>query len=514
MGFAAGYKIGSDIAVKKQDSERKDRQEKLTALTQGYEIDPESGEFVPTVNKQKEQSIKEQQLDVTMKAMQEQIANTDAKNALTDMNDITLNMFEGNYEDAKVILNRNNSLKNKIASNMDVVDFAPIDFTNDTRLLESTGIMGIDKLDNPEVREALNATFFKAMDSEGNWSIRSSDALAKETNLWNNLDSKGQDRYTKQARHINAILKGAGITLEEEEAGETVTAAAQAEAEAGISTSELVEQKATMMSEAIATGDPKEVTRTFMLTNPEQFVGSKGRTRRDSLEQAVTAFTASNPDATDEETQQFYNNFLQKTFEGVGSVREESDIAQLSGVQKEAVDSEGKSDDEVRDIESRIFAKLDEKKKASAMKDIDRMKANFNTSSNLSRILEEGGDKIDKDIIADLNTWTNKKLGSETQQTLDNVDFNTRSGLLLANFIKEISGTAASQPEIDRLKDILLGGNLTDEIYVRQAIRTFSDELVLQTKQLAGNLKDTAPHSIRKYTKQQDKQAPSAADFD
>ena len=143
------------------------------------------------------------------------------------------------------------------------------------------------------------------------------------------------------------------------------------------------------------------------------------------------------------------------------------------------------------------------------------MKSNFHLSNNLNRVLTTVATKIDKDTIADAKTFVEKKIGKESAQSIANVDFDTRSGIILANFMKEMSGTAVADAEVTRLRNILLGGNLTDETYVKSALDSFAKEIQAQNIELGSTLGDTAPYSVNKYTtKKEADTKPSAADFD
>jgi len=272
--------------------------------------------------------------------------------------------------------------------------------------------------------------------------------------------------------------------------------------------------KSDLMNKALETNDSGEVMQAFMMTHPEKFIGGNGSQRRDSLAQAVEAFEKGHPNASDKEWESFYRDFTEKNLEGVGAVRETKDIKELNIAQEKAASTEPREFNEIkaRNTENEIFAKLDEKKKKSVQEDIDKMKGNFHLANNLDRILTTTATKIDKDVIADSKTFVEKKLGIESAQSISNVDFNTRSGILLANFMKEMSGTAVADAEVARLRDILLGGDLTDETYIKSAIDSFSKELRDQNTELGSTLGDTAPYSVNKYNTR--KSSKSAADFD
>jgi hypothetical protein len=211
------------------------------------------------------------------------------------------------------------------------------------------------------------------------------------------------------------------------------------------------------------------------------------------------------PNATNAEFEKFNAQWAEKSIAGVGTVAKEVDLGNL-GENREKARSlfEPASANldhttwttNARSTQDAILSDLDEKEKTKVM-DIDKeLKANHTTATMVEGMIKGVVPKIDKDVIQNTVDYVRKLTGVENTQTLANVDFNTRAGMLLAGYIKEMSGTAASDPEVQRLLTNLLGGNLTDETYIKQSMKAFASHLRTKNNVNAGQYKDTLPYTI------------------
>ena len=266
-------------------------------------------------------------------------------------------------------------------------------------------------------------------------------------------------------------------------------------------------QSTEIMTKAIGTGNPDEVMKALQLTNPEAFLkGTRGDSgRRDSLQQYMEALTLAG--VPDNEKPAYIQKWVQKTTEGVGAVSKETDVTQLSGDREGAKNlytASAANDPEwstkARDTQDKILSNLDEKEKAKAYKTIEQLEANHNAASAVERVLKGQIDKVDKDVIQASVDWVRMKVGSEAAQTVANVDFNTQTGMILASYIKAMSGTAASDAEVQRLMGSFLSGNLNDETYIKQSMKSFSNYLRSSNNTMAKGIIDVAPYSVSKYT--------------
>lgn len=88
-----------------------------------------------------------------------------------------------------------------------------------------------------------------------------------------------------------------------------------------------------------------------------------------------------------------------------------------------------------------------------------------------------------KKLLGD--TEFNKLPPEEKAKSLQTVKFNTRMGSYLADYIRSISGTAASEAEFERLKTVLTGGTFNNTQSLKTAINEF---VSLEDEKFRGNL--------------------------
>lgn len=262
-----------------------------------------------------------------------------------------------------------------------------------------------------------------------------------------------------------------------------------------------------IMMKAMKTGSVEEVMKALQLTNPEAFLkmtrGSSGR--RDALQQFEDALDAAG--IPKDQRGGLYQSYIQKTLEGVSSVAKESDVSQLGAYRKTArmlFSPESANDPEwftkARTIQDKILSNLDEKEKAVAFKAAESLEANAGAIAGINRLLNGQIERVDKDILQSSIDWIRTKTGTENAQTLANIDFNTQAGMLLANYIKAMSGTAASDAEVQRLMGSFLAGNFTDERYIKQSMKSFMTFLQNSNNTMASKYRDTLPYTVAKTT--------------
>jgi len=347
-------------------------------------------------------------------------------------------------------------------------------------------------------------------DNKGNLSATSLDQFLAATNL-----TKNAVRTEERKLVYDTIAMGKqALTGVTDKAYQANVKSLEAKAVSDTDKARQGTQATDVMMKAIATGKPEEVMKALQLTNPEAFLkGTRGDSgRRDSLQQYMEALTLAG--VPENEKPAYLQKWVQKSTEGVGAVSKETDVGQLSGDREEAKNlytANAANDPEwstkARNIQDRILSNADEKVKKSAYDTEEKLKGNHNTASNIERILKTAVPKIDKDLVQNTVDWVRTKVGAEAAQTFANVDFNTRAGMLIAAYVKEISGTAASDKErADRIND-LLSGNYTDEVYIKQSMKTFANELRAENNTMAKGIIDVLPYSVSKYTNLAPKQS-------
>lgn len=233
--------------------------------------------------------------------------------------------------------------------------------------------------------------------------------------------------------------------------------------------------------------------------------------KRDLLEQMTVAFQKSNPNATPEEVASFNKEALNRIKYGSSDTSSEKNLKELTenfvqvqtykkNYLNKPLDISNADMGNMKALENDNFDKLQDKQKVLLKDNIKSMSDNFIVVTNIDKALSKPSVKVvDKDIIADTKTWVEKKIGKETAQSMDNVDFNTRTGRILLSYLKSTSGTAVSDMERQFIQDVMLGGDLTDEKYVLKALKTFRDSIVDENDTKAGIIFDDAPYSANKF---------------
>jgi len=233
--------------------------------------------------------------------------------------------------------------------------------------------------------------------------------------------------------------------------------------------------------------------------------------RRDALRQMTTAFQRANPNATQEQIQEFNRTALTKLTAGAGEVAKNMALTEQAqdfktseryrtnflNTPQEATRADIGS---MQSVENRNFANKDTTQKALIKDTIKSMKDNHIVISNINKAFDiDTTSKIKTGTIDSTKTWLEKKIGIESAQSFNNVDFNTRAGRILLSYLKSTSGTAVSDVERSFVEDVMLGGNLTDETYVLRALSTFRDSVKDENDTLGGQIFNSSPASATRF---------------
>jgi hypothetical protein len=298
-----------------------------------------------------------------------------------------------------------------------------------------------------------------------------------------------------------AILMGGGkllsdTTLSQLQQYQTKLKLREQEATTGLT----VEQQ-NIMTEAVKTQDADKVMEALKLVKPELFVAGKTG-RMDSLTQLITA--AAMAGLSDEATAILVGNFAKKLAMGTSVAGEDIEVQQLDEARAEARSMFDQSTDsfdipKAQGIEDKILYDLPDTAKQTAKDAKKELESNHNTATEIDDLLANPNTvKIDKDIIADAKTWVESKLGVESAQSLANVDFNTKAGMLLYGYIHTMSGSAYSQNEINAHMKTLMSGNLNDESYIRRSMASFSEQIKHKNTIMGKKYIDTLPATVAK----------------
>lgn len=228
--------------------------------------------------------------------------------------------------------------------------------------------------------------------------------------------------------------------------------------------------------------------------------------RKGQYQKQIETFKRNKPGYTEEELNKYIDLVMKKSVLGVSANKEDSKDVAFASNQTEAlklVNSKEYDRDKAITLEAAILNDLPEPLKKSTTKAITDMTANHKMVVSIDRILKEadsGDVKIDKDAVANAKTYMDTIFGNETPQAFKNVDFNTSGGLLLAGFMKDISGTAVGVAEAERLSKIFQGGDLADEGFVKKAMKQFANESKENNKLLRDNNAQYLPDTVVKLT--------------
>jgi len=226
----------------------------------------------------------------------------------------------------------------------------------------------------------------------------------------------------------------------------------------------------------------------FLAENPDatlsDYLKQKNSSNFDpgSAQKDINTFDANYPDATKEERDEFVKKVMNKRVAGIESNRNKDKDKDLTNNQIDAiklVNSEDYNKEDAIRLETEILNDLDQTRKVIVKKAISDMTANHKMVVSINRILkeaDEGEVKVDKDAIANTKTYLDKIFGNDVPQSFKNADFDTAGGLLLAGFMKDISGTAVGVAEAERLTRIFAAGDLADEEFVKNSMAKFSSE--------------------------------------
>ena len=221
MSFSSAYAAVSNADTSRQrantldrEENRAEKQQRLTALQNGYTQD-EQGNWVPTALQQQkqqtasqQQQILQEQLQATQQAVQAQKAKMNA-DALAN---ITNYWITKNPADAIKQLHNTPGLKD-VLQNAQTLDFKDLDIINFNNPddVDKLVDMGVDReaLKDPEVQNALSHSFMKIQGKDGTSRLVPVDHVTKQTNSMQFYTTQQRDLYAENKAKYNSIIKGA-----------------------------------------------------------------------------------------------------------------------------------------------------------------------------------------------------------------------------------------------------------------------------------------------------------------
>ena len=221
MSFSSAYAAVSNADTSRQrantldrEENRAEKQQRLTALQNGYTQD-EQGNWVPTALQQQKQQTESQQqqiLQEQLQATQQAVQAQQAKMNADALANITNYWITKNPADAIKQLHNTPGLKEALqnAQTLDFKDLDIINFNNPDDV-DKLVDMGVDReaLKDPEVQNALSHSFMKVIGKDGKSRLVPVDSVTKQTNSMQFYTTQQRDLYAENRAKYNSIIKGA-----------------------------------------------------------------------------------------------------------------------------------------------------------------------------------------------------------------------------------------------------------------------------------------------------------------
>lgn len=524
---AVGYGIGGGF---ERDRTERERIQKLDAAKEGLQYDPTSQQYVPMPGS--DQDLLKQQNLMLKQQLEEVQKGITTSNQWASIAD---GVQTGSYESFNEQISSNPMLAKVFKEGMGVHAVRELSPYDNERQLNAYTQAGM----NPEVidylrtqRDSLLAG--KATDMSQDDYLQAMKQIGTAYPLVEKVDGKLEATSLDQFLAATNLVKSSVRTEERKSVFDAIAMGKQAltgvtdrayklnlatkeqvarEAEMKTSAAEakqpLNNERTQVMLDAVKSRDPKKVMEALKITDPEKFLkltrGESGK--MDSLTQFLTSMEMAG--IGPEEQQQYLAKWVNKSVAGVGYNKEDMNVEQLTGSRSDAKSlftpqassmSKEQWSTKSREVQDNILSNLQDQEKSAALKATEKLEANHLMATGIEKLLTQALPKVDKDAIANAKTYVLSLTGIENKQAFANIDFNTRAGMLLAGYIKAMSGTAASDTEVTRLLNSLEAGKLSDETYIKQSMQSFSKQLRADNNNLGKMYIDVMPYTIGKTT--------------
>jgi len=229
-GFSQGIRLG----MERNTDIRRERQQRLKNYVQGFELNAQTGEYVPNIRGMKALAIQEEMLNQQlMTALQKSQVMEDllSKDAMTTT---TAYLLAGRASDANRVLLNNPILKQRLVDAFQVNSLLPIDplSKEDIDEIEKLEKLPLNraKLADPNVQKALQSLYFKAVLADGTTKIVPTPHIVNTNGFYSYVDSQTREAAQKRLKKMMDILSGAFDVPEIYEAKEEQAKAVQAQA--------------------------------------------------------------------------------------------------------------------------------------------------------------------------------------------------------------------------------------------------------------------------------------------
>ena len=395
-----------------------------------------------------------------------------------DMTKGIVALAQGNFSDVESILKLNPELRDRLTQ-IGIQDISPIDWKRDKALYENLPNFNLEsivddtslvqgattaeeiatRLQEREVKlNALNSTFFKAKNRQGEWEIHSTEELIHRSNTKKYMSTKSYSDIQKRMAKIGGILKGIVIS--------------DADLELQAKQKELqiktIDMQLATITELLESGVPSS----------EILSKIKGGSQPKSLEdkklekEALDSISIKTAKAKEQAKIEVKNKLNSK----------DNDIL-VNGAEV--------AEEVAKKIESNIPIDKDTKKQLLRVEKVARRtlgakadvtlnkdyRSGINTVSGVNSILKKIDALRDKGVKSRAEVALNKLLSvvnDPSNKSLEITELTTAVGNAVALYIKSISGAAVTDSERKALTKVMIGGNINSLQSMKSALMEFS----------------------------------------
>jgi len=189
------------------------------------------------------------------------------------------------------------------------------------------------------------------------------------------------------------------------------------------------------------------------------------------------------------------------TLHDLGKYRESTGKWREEGYAFEPLKVDKKTLANMEATESGLKANLSTEDKALVKDTTKQMRANKTTIESIDVLMQEvkaGKITPDKDIVANIANYGKRLVGITDEKAIANINWDTKSGMLLASYLRSTSGMAVTEGERDFLTTIMKGGALADEKSMYKAMEAFRQGLDTEQQSLGNTMFQNAPATATK----------------
>jgi len=464
---AANNSIAQDRADRMES--RQAKQQKLTNLIKGFEIDPNTGEYAPNERGQNALDTQNEQLKQQLATLTEQNMQIQSVLNKDSMTTTVTKMLKGDVQGGWKTINHNPGLKAMLAKK-GMEDLQPVNWAQDKDLLEGVPALKAltpEQLTDQQLMNALNSAYFKVK-RNGKWQVNTTESLIKVTGTTQYTDKTTTTGMKNRLSKINEILalKVQNPYEEKLQAMKVQNAIGAEEFNA-----EKIALQQRDMKEWIKSNPNGTVAEFLEYSRPRSEKTIAIENAINNPQPAEPAFPVNEFNASVEDS---YANYS-----GKGPVFTNEQIA--------------------------IANKLQDKNKVSATD---------NTNINSRIALMKGFAQIDKAYSGvDKNAWETIKTNinkylpadwakispSERASINEKIKQDAKLGGYIAEYIKMMSGAAVTDSERALFTDIVSSGKYATKEAFQAALDGFRESLRSSTNVMIDATKHRTPHSYLGY---------------